>query len=205
MDEQVLFRIILALLLVGFIAHRGYYHRKLAASLDSIVEEKEMGAGSRVAFIIAIPALLSTLAYVINPSWMAWSSLPLTFWLRWLGVGVSLMGFALLQRSHQVLGRNWSNELRVIEGQQLVTSGPYRWIRHPIYAAFLLILSSPILISANWFLGGLWIAMTALDGVSRIRIEEELMLSQFGDEYRAYMRRTGRFLPRFAGPSDDMA
>ena len=183
--------------------HRGYYHRKLAVSLESIIEEKERGVGSRVAGLIAIPALLSTLIYIINPGLLSWSSLPFPSWVRWLGVAVALLGFTLLQWSHQALGRNWSDEPRLIEGQQLVTGGPYRRLRHPIYAAFLLILGSPILISANWFLGGLWIAMTAVEVVSRIRIEEDLMLSRFGGEYRAYMRRTGRVLPRIGAPSED--
>lgn len=78
----------------------------------------------------------------------------------------------------------------------MITGGPYRWIRHPIYAAFLLILGSPLLISANWFVGGLWIAMTGLDIASRIRTEEAMMLGQFGEQYQAYMRRTGRLFPR---------
>ncbi len=203
MDERALFTIILALLLIGFIGHRGYYHRKLAVPLDSIIEDKERGAGSRVAGLIAIPALLTTLIFMINPAWLSWSSLPFPFWVRWLGVAVALLGFTLLQWSHQALGRNWSDEPRLIEGQELVTGGPYRRIRHPIYAAFLLILGSPTLISANWLLGGLWISMTAVDVVSRIRIEEDLMLSRFGDEYREYVRRTGRVLPRIGAPSED--
>ena len=78
----------------------------------------------------------------------------------------------------------------------MVASGPYRWVRHPIYAAFLLILGSLLLISANWCIGGLWIGMTGLDIASRIRTEEAMMVSRFGAPYRAYLRRTGRLTPR---------
>ena len=118
---------------------------------------------------------------------------------------MALAGFVLLQWSQQTLGKNWSDDPRLVEGQQLIVSGPYRWIRHPIYAAFLLILGSLVLISANWLIGGLWIATTGLGVAGRMRTEEALMLSQFGEPYRAYMRRTGRLIPRLAiGPNAEL-
>ena len=91
---------------------------------------------------------------------------------------------------------NWSDAPNLLEGQEMVASGPYRWIRHPIYAAFLLILGSLLLISANWFVGAMWIGMTSLDVASRMNAEEAMMLGQFGERYQAYMRRTGRLFPR---------
>jgi protein-S-isoprenylcysteine O-methyltransferase Ste14 len=107
-----------------------------------------------------------------------------------------LAGFVLLQWSQVSLGANWSDIPRFLEGQDLVTRGPYRWIRHPIYSAFLLILGSLLLITANWFVGLLWIAMTGLDVAARMRAEEAMMVGHFGEPYQAYLRRTGRLLPR---------
>jgi protein-S-isoprenylcysteine O-methyltransferase Ste14 len=66
----------------------------------------------------------------------------------------------------------------MIKGQSLIVSGPYRFIRHPIYMAFLLILGATLFISANWFLGLTWIAMTALEVASRIGFEESLKRKQ---------------------------
>jgi protein-S-isoprenylcysteine O-methyltransferase Ste14 len=80
--------------------------------------------------------------------------------------------------------------------QALITSGPYRFIRHPIYTAFLLILGSTLLISANWLIGLTWLGMTLIEVISRIGFEENLMLEYFGDRYREYMKTTGRLLPR---------
>jgi protein-S-isoprenylcysteine O-methyltransferase Ste14 len=85
----------------------------------------------------------------------------------------------------------------MIREQSLVTSGPYRLIRHPIYMAFLLILGATLLISANWFIGLAWIGMTVLEITSRIGFEETLMLEYFGDQYRQYMKSTGRLFPKF--------
>src|SRR4029434_9845319 len=80
--------------------------------------------------------------------------------------------------------------------QQFVTDAPYRWIRHPIYLAFLLILGSTLLITSNWLIGALWLLATSIDVLDRIRYEERSMLAHFGDTYRAYIHRTGALLPR---------
>ena len=194
--DNIVFRAILAALLVGFVAHRSFYTRKVQHSTESVLEQPKPGRATQIANLLALPALLSSVIYVIAPAWMSWSALPLPLWLRWLGVGVALSGFTLLQWAQQSLGKNWSDEPRLVEGQEMISSGPYRWIRHPIYAAFLLILGSPLLISANWFVGGMWIGMTGLDVASRVRAEEAMMVGQFGEQYHAYMQRTGRLLPR---------
>jgi protein-S-isoprenylcysteine O-methyltransferase Ste14 len=194
--EPSVYRVILAALLIGFVAHRGFYTRQVQHSAESVLKQPEAGRATRIANLLAIPALLATVIYVLNPAWMSWSALPFPIWLRWLGVGVALGGFLLLQWSQQTLGKNWSDAPRLVEGQEMIASGPYRCIRHPIYAAFLLILGSLLLISANWFVGGMWIGMAGLEVDSRMRTEEAMMLGQFGERYRAYMRRTGRLFPR---------
>jgi protein-S-isoprenylcysteine O-methyltransferase Ste14 len=76
-----------------------------------------------------------------------------------------------------------------------VTSGPYRWVRHPFYDCVALCVLANSVVAANWFLfstGGLAVGLM----VVRTRKEEEKLLARFGDAYRAYMERTGRFLPR---------
>lgn len=195
MDFTV-FRVIVAALLIGFVAHRGFYTRKVQHAAEAVVEQPDLGISSRIASLLAILALLSTAVYVVNPAWMAWAALPLPLWMRWLEVGIALGGFALLQWSQRALGENWSDAPILVEDQQLIVSGPYRRVRHPIYTAFLLILGSLLLISANWFIGGMWIAMTGLDVAARISLEERMMLEQFGEQYRDYSQGTGRLFPR---------
>lgn len=191
-----MFRLILTLTLAAFVVHRGYYSRKLPPDPETTVTQQQAGIATKAASLLGIAALLSTVVYCLAPDWMAWASLPLPIWLRWSGVGLALGGFALLQWSQETLGRNWSDTPRLIAQQTLVTNGPYRWIRHPIYTAFLLILSAPVLISANWFVGGAWLGMTVVDAWARMRFEEAILFQTFGEEYRAYVKRTGRLLPR---------
>ena len=193
------FRFIVAALLIAFVAHRGFYTRKARRRPPAVQRHLALGRGSRVAGLLAVPALVGSLLYVVTPSWMAWSAFALPLWTRWFGVGTALAGFALLQWSQRTLTTNWSDVPALLEGQQLIVRGPYRWLRHPIYAAFLLILGSLLLVSANWFVGGLWIVMTALDVVDRMNAEEAMLLNQFGEEYRAYAATTGRLFVRLSG------
>jgi protein-S-isoprenylcysteine O-methyltransferase Ste14 len=191
---ETIFRSILVILILTFMAHRGYYVTKHGEEQDSL-KRREEGLVSKLAGLLGMLALITSVLYVINPAWPSWTSLPLPLGLRWGGVGAALLGFALLQWAQNTLGKNWSDTPRMIHEQQLVTSGPYRWVRHPIYTAFLLILGSTLFISGNWLVGLAWTGMTGLEVASRIRFEEDLMLEYFGEPYREYMRRTGRLLP----------
>jgi protein-S-isoprenylcysteine O-methyltransferase Ste14 len=182
-------------LITGFALHRGYYVRKHGKE-ENTLKKREEGLASRISGMLDLAGFAAVIVYVILPGWLAWASLPFPLWVRWLGVGIALVGFALLQWSQNTLGKNWSDTPRMIREQSLVTSGPYRFIRHPIYTAFILILGSTLLISANWLVGLTWLGMTVLEVISRIGFEEHLMLEYFGDQYREYMEYTGRLLPR---------
>jgi len=196
MDSELPFRIILPLLFMTFIVHRGYYSRRYRPSEAETVEKRAAGTASRIANLLSIAALLSSVAYVAFPMLVGWASLALPSWVRWTGLGVAASGFALLQWSHATLGRNWSDQPRILKDQELVKDGPYQWVRHPIYDAFLLILGSTLLITSNWLIGGLWLLVTSIDIRDRIAYEEEAMLARFGEEYRSYMRNTGALVPR---------
>ena len=176
--------------------HRGYYVRKHGKSEEYTVKKREEGVASRLASLLGIIGIISMVSYIISPIWLASASLPFPFWLRWLGVGIALAGFVPLQWAQNTLRKSWSDTPRMMKEQTLVTSGPYQWVRHPIYTAFILILGSTFLISANWLIGLGWIIMVVLEISSRIRFEESLMIQYFGDQYREYMKNTGRLLPR---------
>jgi len=192
---EKIFRLILPALIIAFAVHRGYYVRKHGEERDTL-KKREEGTASKIAAALGLLGFVAILVYAIKPVWLSWASWQLPLWLRWAGVGIALLGFILLQWAQDTLGKNWSDTPRMIEEQSLITSGPYQYIRHPIYTAFLLILGSTLLIAANWLIGTAWIGMTTLEVASRIGFEENLMLEYFGDRYREYMKHTGKLLPK---------
>lgn len=196
MEVENAFRVILPLLIVAFAAHRGYYVKTYSKPEDATLKKREEGIVSKIAGVLGMIGFISLLIYVINPAWLAWASLSLPAWLRWAGVGIAVLGFALLQWAQMSLSNSWSDMPRMMKEQTLITSGPYHSIRHPIYTAFILILGSTLFISSNWLIGLCWLGMTTLEVISRIGFEESLMVEYFGEQYREYMKRTGRLFPK---------
>ena len=113
---------------------------------------------------IGLATMAGLIAYLIDPSWMDWSSLPLLVWVRWMGVGMGAIGGALIVWAFSNL-------------------------------AVLLAVIGNALAAANWFLllGGISLFLLM---VIRTKTEEAKLLERFGEQYRAYMARTGRFLPK---------
>jgi protein-S-isoprenylcysteine O-methyltransferase Ste14 len=114
------------------------------------------------------------------------------------GVGASLMTLSiwLFWRSHADLGRNWSPSLELREGHELVTEGVYRHVRHPMYASEWLWGIAQALLLQNWAAGFAGLVVFTPLYVLRVPREERMMLDRFGEEYRVYINRTGRVVPR---------
>jgi protein-S-isoprenylcysteine O-methyltransferase Ste14 len=117
------------------------------------------------------------------------------------GVGMIIFAMAvwLFWRSHADLRRNWSPSLELREGHELVTAGVYRSVRHPMYASMWLWGVAQALLLQNWIAGWASLVMFMPLYLLRVPREERMMLDEFGEEYRAYMDRTGRVIPRLGG------
>jgi len=176
------------------------YHRLKSQATGERLDRRQEGV-----FIlftlrpVGVAGMLGLFAYMVNPSWMAWSSVILPYWLRWVGVALGVVAGGLLVWTLRTLGRNLTDTVVTRREHTLVTSGPYRWVRHPFYDAVALCVVANSLAAANWFLflaGGLLFVLIMV----RTGKEEENLVARFGDRYRAYMQRTGRFLPRMETP-----
>jgi protein-S-isoprenylcysteine O-methyltransferase Ste14 len=113
---------------------------------------------------------------------------------QWTGVLLCLAGFSLAFWARAHLGRNWGMPMSLRQGHELVTSGPYAYVRHPIYSGIML-----AMIGSAVALGVLWLALFALYFAYFLfsaRTEEKMMLAQFPDAYPAYRRRTKMLIPR---------
>jgi protein-S-isoprenylcysteine O-methyltransferase Ste14 len=138
---------------------------------------------------------LSSLVYLINPKWMAWSSLPLPAWARWTGAAIGLIGIPMIYWVFSSLGNNVTHTTATRKQSELVTQGPYRWVRHPLYTVGMINFIGFSLLSANWFIM-LTAAIAFTTILMRTPMEEKRLIERFGEEYRQYMNTTGRYLPK---------
>ncbi len=199
MSNEIGFRIALFAVLAIFAA--GWLANARAAGLSrSTFYAPAEGRVLALFLRLLLAASLGTsLVYVVAPQRASWSSVDLPAWLRWDAVAASAPVLVLVFWILRALGRNFSTSLA--EPETLVTDGPYRFVRHPMYAAFLLLWTLLALIAANWFVAATGIGAFAVVLVVRTPREERLLLSRFGDEYRSYMQHTGRIVPRLRSSS----
>jgi protein-S-isoprenylcysteine O-methyltransferase Ste14 len=120
---------------------------------------------------------------------------PLVPVLSYLGIAVELSCLGLFYLSHRDLGHNWSVSLDLRERHTLVTTGIYALVRHPMYAGFWLMALGQALLLPNWVAGPAGLVGFGVLFFGRVAREEAMMIGAFGDEYRAYMRRTARVVP----------
>ena len=112
-----------------------------------------------------------------------------------IGVFVYASALWMFRLSHKALGKNWSISLDIREKHRLITNGPYRLVRHPMYTSFLMMAIGQAFLLPNWL-----VALAGFFGVAllvslRLEKEEAMMLEVFDDEYRNYMCRTKRIIP----------
>lgn len=172
------------------------YFRRQADQQGGRVSPREEGSLLlTLRTIIGLGMWLSVLIFLVKPRWMAWSQYPAPTWLRWGALGLMALSLPFLYWLFRSLGNNITKTVSIRDEHQLVTSGPYRWIRHPLYTFGFVFFISFSVMAASWFM-----LLVMLIGFSiiavRTPIEEAKQIEEFGDEYREYMRRTARYLPQ---------
>jgi len=175
----------------------GVYHR-LKARTGEKLDRKQEGLFILVALrLLGLAGWVMMAAYMVNPANLSFSAVTLPLWLRWTGVGLACLTCVLLVWTLQNLGKNLTDTVVTRKQPTLVTTGPYRWVRHPFYDCAALFYLATLLISANAIflvIGGPVVLLLGL----RTRVEERNLLSRFGEDYRRYRDHTGRFFPRFS-------
>ena len=157
--------------------------------------ERLESAASRIlrllTFVVVI-VLFSTTRIPLH--WLYLQLWPAGFWPFWLGAGVMVAGllFAVWAREH--LGGNWSSEVTIKQDHELITTGPYAVVRHPIYTGMLAgLLGTAIALSQ--VRGFIAFALSFFILWPKLRMEEQWMRSQFGEAYAAYAQRTRALVP----------
>lgn len=197
MRADDVFRVALGIIVAALIAVRGYYQFQARQAGPSKQLESRLNVGVRA--IGGLGGFVTLVLYLVRPDLLAWASFPLPDVLRVLGVALGFVGIILLAWSHDALRLNFSGTLHIRDEHTLVTSGPYRWIRHPIYTALLAVVLSFFLVSADWLIGAIFIGGLATVILTRVGKEDRLMAERFGSAHVQWVKHTGRFLPRLRG------
>jgi protein-S-isoprenylcysteine O-methyltransferase Ste14 len=198
-NSDALFRLIVAAELAAIVGVRAWYS---FFNVGEAVRDRSRGGAEAAWFTtgLAVLALLhfgAVLAYIAWPPILAWSTIPVAEPIRWAVLAVSCAGVVGELWAAVSLGAGYSPRLRVAEKQALITIGTYRWIRHPLYAFGLPLMVGWGVAAGNWFIATTGLLIILLVMLIRVPREEAMMLGVFGESYRAYMSRTGRFVPRW--------
>lgn len=200
MSTETVFRVAFWILLAGVLAMRIYSALKVRQAGERIMPDREaVQREGRGLFAVRVVAGLLLgiwlILYAVTPAWTGALSIPFPGWLRWAGFVLGLASLGLWIWTQVALGKQWSPQLQLRKEHQLITTGPYSRIRHPLYTAMLGYGMGLALVTANWVFVALVVVMIAWLPV-RVSREEQMMIEKFGDEYKAYMRSTGRFFPK---------
>lgn len=193
--SQSFFHLVFAISFTVFTLIRMYSHRQARKHAGKF-EYKEGKSNQIVRALIGFPFILGLFAYMFYPPLLNWAAFSLPAWAQWTGVGLSVVSLALLVWIQRSLGHNFNTTLHIREEHTLVTHGPYNWVRHPMYTTLVLFEVSLLLLTANWFIGGVLLIAQIIVILARVNNEERVLLEKFGEQYRQYMQRAGRFLPK---------
>ena len=195
MNENI-FRILAAVILFTSVGISSYFRRKADKDTGEKIPRKVDGSVlMTVIKVLGLVLWLSPLVYLLNPAWMAWSKIGLPEWVRWLGVGIGIVCTGLIYWLFSSIGSGITPTSATRKQHTLVTSGPYHWVRHPLYTVASSMFISFGMMADNWFIAALGV-LAVIAMAIRTPKEEANLIEKFGDEYREYMKRTGRFLPR---------
>ncbi len=205
MTNELFFRVIFSTLWLIFIANITWirYSSRESTSKSSIDQTaRHEGQLHIVALALFAPFWFGgIILYAILPSWIVFLSIPLPDWFRLIMVGVTALSIPFTLWGYRTLGKNWVHTLDPSKflrrkKETLVTSGPYRYVRNPIYLGAFTFIMALALVAANWLI--LLPALVLITIIyAQIGKEELMLIDRFGDEYREYMKRTPRFIPRF--------
>lgn len=195
MDPAPVFRILAPALLLGMMVAGGR-HRVAGDRRGGPMPRSADPLPIRIGLALGAATFLGgLLLFVIHPPVLERALVSVPSPAPWAGAAMVVAGGLLAERALAYLGRNVTPTALPRSDATLVTSGPYRHVRHPLYTSGMLSLPGFALLTGSWpvAVGG-FLALLTL--AVRTRREERLLVERFGDAYRSYAARTPPYLPR---------
>lgn len=182
------FQIALLVLYIPALLVRVYYQGYARALSPEEISFTQEGFFRYIRFLLGIPMAIVIIAFLIYPPIVSTLQLPLPNALRWIGVPLGMVCTAGLFWTHVHLAEAFSGTVHVRSGAKLVTTGPYKYVKHPMYICFFLGVVSFFLLSANWFIGVVSLFGMMIIVCSRLKIEEDELQKKYGEEYEKYIQ-----------------
>ena len=190
-----MFRFIAFVIFVAVVLIGGYYRYQAEKAGEKISWNEEGAIVMVLLRVFGLMGWLSVIIYLLNPAWMQWAEVQLPDWMRWLGVTSGALSVPLMFWLFRSIGKNITQTVKTRENHKLVTTGPYRWVRHPLYSVGTTLFLSFALMASNWFMAVVTL-MSWVMLMIRLPNEEQHLIEKFGENYKAYMKRTGRLIPK---------
>ncbi len=194
-SSQLPFRIAVLVVLSSAVAIALPRRLAAASSKEKVSHEAEGYVFAAVLRLCGLAMWIGVLAFLIDPAWVARSRIGLPDAGRWLGVPLAAAGLALMAAALSHLGKNLTDTVVVRTDATFVSTGPYRYVRHPFYVAAAGVMTGVTLVSDQWSIGLPCLACLAMLAL-RTPQEEAMLVARFGDRYLRYRETTGRFIPR---------
>lgn len=202
-NEELTYKILFLILFIpgsfirGLYAYRirPYVKKRSLKKRFRLLFETEGYLGALLLMGQGVVLLAGLTTYLFYTSWYPWLQIPLPYIIRRIGFIIGIPGLILLAWTHYTLDKYWSVAIEFREEHKLITSGPYKWIRHPMYTAHLMYFLSWALVTSNVLILINYVLTVAIIA-RRIPREEKALIEKFGQEYISYMRKTGQLIPR---------
>ena len=197
-SDNIFETLFLFLLVTTEIIRLPYYVQSIRQHRKHEIIRSEADLRDRLFFLCVIIGTWGATILKIRTTWFSFADFAVPPAVNALGIFLYLSGLILLVHSHNQLKRNWSPTIEINQQQELVTSGVYRLIRHPIYAAVWLMVIAQVLVLNNYILGLTGVLSFCLLYNHRVNKEEKMMAVHFGKEFVIYCETTGRLLPNLS-------
>ena len=191
MDRAYLEIIFLCGMVLQVVLHFYYTQYYVGEKQQSYFNKKER----LFLFLISIGFQLLPLLYVFT-TWFSALDYNLPKWFAFPSTMLYCFGVWLFFRSHSDLGHYWSPGLEIKEDHQLITTGVFQWVRHPMYSSLLAIAIAQIFMLQNWIVGPAFLILAIPFYLHRVKREERQLIRHFGDDYRNYMNLTNPLIPK---------
>lgn len=195
MNDHIPYRVATLLIMVAGMTISGYFRKKADREGGKVPRASDGLPFLLPTMIVAVVAMGSVLAFLAYPPLTRWAQTPLPDALRIAGIGLAGINLPILYALYYHLGSNVTPTASTRENHTLVTTGPYRYIRHPLYTVGLTLWFSLALITTLWpILISILLFIPIIN--RRTQTEEANLIAEFGQDYIDYQARTGKYLPK---------